>query len=145
MNGKCEKQKNYKNYKILEGKWFLMENNINVHRIIIVQNNKTLEGGAQMEVTEVRIRKLNPEGKTKAIAQITFDNEFVVHEVRVREGKDGLVMSMPRKERNGKFNVIYSYTDPDGKRKQKLETYATKAEAKKERRKLSIRKKWDPW
>ncbi len=106
MNGKCEKQKNYKNYKILEGKWFLMENNINVHRIIIVQNNKTLEGGAQMEVTEVRIRKLNPEGKTKAIAQITFDNEFVVHEVRVREGKDGLVMSMPRKERNGKFYDI---------------------------------------
>ena len=83
-----------------------MENNINVHRIIIVQNNKTLEGGAQMQVTEVRIRKLNPEGKTKAIAQITFDNEFVVHEVRVREGKDGLVMSMPRKERNGKFYDI---------------------------------------
>ena len=34
-------------------------------------------------------------------------------------------------ERNGKFNVIYSYTDADGKRKQKWETYATKAEAKK--------------
>ena len=35
------------------------------------------------------------------------------------------------RERNGKFNVIYSYTDADGKRKQKWETYATKAEAKK--------------
>ena len=34
------------------------------------------------------------------------------------------------RERNGKFNVIYSYTDPDGKRKQTWETYATKAEAK---------------
>ena len=35
------------------------------------------------------------------------------------------------RERNGKYNVIYSYTDADGKRKQKWETYATKAEAKK--------------
>ena len=36
------------------------------------------------------------------------------------------------RERNGKFNVIYSYTDADGKRKQKWETYATKAEAQKD-------------
>ena len=40
------------------------------------------------------------------------------------------------RERNGKFNVIYSYTDPDGKRKQKWETYATKAEAKKRKKEI---------
>ena len=44
------------------------------------------------------------------------------------------------RERNGKYNVIYSYTDADGKRKQKWETYATKAEAKK--RKKEIERNW---
>ena len=38
------------------------------------------------------------------------------------------------RERNGKFNVIYSYTNEKGERKQKWETYETKAEAK--RRKI---------
>ena len=47
------------------------------------------------------------------------------------------------RERNGKFNVIYSYTDADGKRKQKWETYATKAEAKK--RKKEIEYKEEIW
>ena len=42
-------------------------------------------------------------------------------------------------ERNGKFNVIYSYTDADGKRKQKWETYATKAEAKKRKKEIEYK------
>ena len=37
------------------------------------------------------------------------------------------------RERNGKFNVIYSYTNEKGERKQKWETYETKAEAKRRR------------
>ena len=67
---------------------------------------KTLEGGAQMEVTEVRIRKVNSGNRMKAVAQVTFDNEFVVHEIKVIEGPNGLFIAMPRKERNGKFNDI---------------------------------------
>ena len=39
-------------------------------------------------------------------------------------------------ERNGKFCVIYNYTTPDGKRKQKWETYKTEKEAK--NRKIEI-------
>lgn len=81
-----------------------MENNINVH--IKCTKIKTLEGGAQMQVTEVRIRKVNSGNRMKAIAQVTFDNEFVVHEIKVIEGQDGLFMAMPRKERNGKFMDI---------------------------------------
>ena len=34
------------------------------------------------------------------------------------------------KERNGKYCVIYNYVNPKGKRKQKWETFSTKAEAK---------------
>lgn len=43
------------------------------------------------------------------------------------------------RERNGKFNVIYSYTDPDGKRKQNGKTYATKAEAKKRKKEIEYK------
>ncbi len=47
------------------------------------------------------------------------------------------------RERNGKFNVIYSYTNEKGERKQKWETYETKAEAKRRKKKLNIKKRWD--
>ena len=39
------------------------------------------------------------------------------------------------RERNGKFNVIYSYTNEKGERKQKWEIYETKAEAKRRKKK----------
>ena len=48
------------------------------------------------------------------------------------------------RERNGKFNVIYSYTDADGKRKQKWETYATKAEAKKRKKEIEYKEEMGP-
>ena len=44
------------------------------------------------------------------------------------------------RERNGKFNVIYSYTNEKGERKQKWETYETKAEAKRRKKKLNIKR-----
>ena len=42
------------------------------------------------------------------------------------------------RERNGKFNVIYSYTNEKGERKQKWETYETKAEAKRRKKESGI-------
>ena len=53
-------------------------------------NKKTLEGGAHMEVTEVRIKKVNSGNKMKAVAQVTFDQEFVVHDIKVIEGRNGI-------------------------------------------------------
>lgn len=43
------------------------------------------------------------------------------------------------RERKGKFNVIYNYKDDYGKRKQKWETYDTKAEAKKRKREIEYK------
>lgn len=59
-----------------------------------------------MEITDVQVRKVNSGNRMKAIASITFDNEFVVHEIKVIEGQDGLFMAMPRREKNGKFRDI---------------------------------------
>ncbi|MHB8945837.1 MAG: septation regulator SpoVG [Bacillota bacterium] len=60
-----------------------------------------------MQVTDVRIRKVLPEGKMKAIASITIDDEFVVRDVRVIEGTEGLFIAMPsRKTPEGTFRDV---------------------------------------
>ena len=40
-----------------------------------------------MDVTDVRIRKIDDEGKMKAVASVTFDGEFVVHDIKVIDGR----------------------------------------------------------
>ena len=61
-----------------------------------------------MEITDVRVRKVNKEGKMKAVVSVTFDNEFVVHDIKVieREG-EGMFIAMPsRKTADGEFRDI---------------------------------------
>ena len=41
-----------------------------------------------MQITDVRIRKVEKEGKMKAVVSITIDEEFVVHDIKVIEGDD---------------------------------------------------------
>ena len=60
-----------------------------------------------MQVTDVRIRRLAQEGKMRAIVSITFNEKFVVHDVRVIEGNNGLFVAMPSKRTpNGEFRDI---------------------------------------
>ena len=60
-----------------------------------------------MTITDVRIRKIAAEGKMKAIVSITFDNEFVVHDIKIIEGEKGLFIAMPsRKMADGEFRDI---------------------------------------
>ena len=101
-----KKLQKYNFFVKIEGKKHKMENIINVHIKIIVQNKKTLEGGAQMEITEVRVRKVNSGNRVKAVAQITFDNEFVVHEIKVIERPEGLFIAMPRRKKNDRYYDI---------------------------------------
>lgn len=51
-----------------------------------------------MNITDVRIRKMNNEGKMKAVVSITFDNEFVVHDIKVIDGQNGLFIAMPSRK-----------------------------------------------
>src|SRR5690625_2550411 len=60
-----------------------------------------------MEVTEVRLRRVNTEGRMRAIASVTFDGEFVVHDIRVIDGNNGLFVAMPSKRTpDGEFRDI---------------------------------------
>lgn len=60
-----------------------------------------------MQITDVRIRKITTDGKMKAIVSVTFDEQFVVHDIKVIEGQNGLFIAMPsRKTPDGEFKDI---------------------------------------
>ena len=59
-----------------------------------------------MTITDVRIRKIATEGKMKAIVSVTFDNEFVVHEIKVMEKPEGLFIAMPRRKKGERYYDI---------------------------------------
>ncbi len=60
-----------------------------------------------MEITDVRVRKISKEGKMKAVVSITFDGDFVVHDIKVIEGEKGLFIAMPsRKAGDGEYRDI---------------------------------------
>ena len=66
-----------------------------------------MRGADFMEITDVRVRKVNKEGKMKAVVSVTFDNEFVVHDIKVIERDQDLFIAMPsRKATDGEYRDI---------------------------------------
>ena len=60
-----------------------------------------------MQITDVRIRRMEKEGKMKAVVSITLDNEFVVHDIKIIEGEKGLFIAMPsRRTTDGEYRDI---------------------------------------
>ena len=60
-----------------------------------------------MNITDVRVRKVAKQGKMKAVVSVTFDNEFVVHDIKVIEGDKGLFIAMPsKKSADGEYRDI---------------------------------------
>ncbi len=60
-----------------------------------------------MKITDVRIRRITKEGKLKAAVSVTFDDELVVHDIKVIEGDGGLFIAMPsRKAPDGEYRDI---------------------------------------
>ena len=67
-----------------------------------------------MQITELRIRKVEDEGKLRAYVTVTFDNCFVVHNVKIIEGQNGLFIAMPsRKTANGEYKDVAHPISPD--------------------------------
>lgn len=60
-----------------------------------------------MEITEIQLRKMDTGNKMKALAAIIFDGAFIVHDVRVIENADKLLVVMPSKKYpDGSFGDI---------------------------------------
>ena len=67
-----------------------------------------------MVITDIRIRKVAGEGKLKAYVTVTFDECFVVHNVKIIEGKNGVFIAMPsRKTRTGDYKDVAHPINPD--------------------------------
>lgn len=60
-----------------------------------------------MQITDIRVRKLTKEGKMKAVVSVTFDDVFVVHDIKVIDGDKGLFIAMPsRRAGDGEYRDI---------------------------------------
>jgi stage V sporulation protein G len=60
-----------------------------------------------MNITDIRIRKIEKEGKMKAVVSITIDDVFAVHDIKVIEGEKGLFIAMPsRRNAEGEYRDV---------------------------------------
>ena len=51
-----------------------------------------------MEITDIRIRQMTHDEKMKAVVSVTFDNCFVVHDIKIIDGQDRLFIAMPSRK-----------------------------------------------
>jgi stage V sporulation protein G len=59
-----------------------------------------------MEITQIKVFPVDEE-KLKAFVSVVFDECFMVNDIKVIQGRDGLFISMPsRRKRNGKFKDV---------------------------------------
>ena len=69
-----------------------------------------------MQITDIKIRKIIPEGRLRAIISITIDNEFAVHDIKVVQGDERLFVAMPsRKDESGIFRDIVHPISPEAR------------------------------
>jgi stage V sporulation protein G len=60
-----------------------------------------------MNITDVRVKRVGNEGKLKAYVSVTFDDSFVVHNLKVIDGQSGIFVAMPsRKTTSGEFKDV---------------------------------------
>ena len=66
-----------------------------------------VKGVNKVQVTDIRIRSVEKEGKMKAVVSITIDDEFVVHDIKIIEGEKGMFIALPsRKASDGEYRDI---------------------------------------
>lgn len=88
-----------------------------------------------MQITDIRVRKLTKEGKMKAVVSVTFDDVFVVHDIKVIDGDKGLFSAMPsRRAGDGEYRDIAHPINSDMRDRLQSEILAKYEEAVKESR-----------
>lgn len=71
-----------------------------------------------MNITDIRIRRVTTDSKMKAIVSVTFDEEVVIHDIKIIEGNDGPFIAMPsRKLPNGEFRDIAHPINAEARKK----------------------------
>ena len=79
-----------------------------------INQRTSKEREAGMEITDIRVRKVTGGGKPKAYVTVTFDDCFVVHNIKIIEGKTGVFIAMPsRKTRAGEYKDVAHPIHPE--------------------------------
>ena len=74
---------------------------------LIIELRYLLERKLSMEITSIKIKKFETESKMKAIASVTFDDCFAVHDIKVIENEDKVFIAMPNKRlKDGTFKDV---------------------------------------
>lgn len=67
-----------------------------------------------MRITKVEVRPMRNEGNLKAFCSVIFDDVFIVHSVKVIQGREGLFVAMPSREvGDGEYRDIAHPIDND--------------------------------
>lgn len=48
-----------------------------------------------MQITDIKIRKIVNDGKMRAVVSVTFDDELVIHDIKIIQGQEKLFLAMP--------------------------------------------------
>ena len=86
-----------------------IENNTKVekHKLYDIMTITMIRGGKRMKITDVRVKLVESDSRLRGVATITFDDAFVVHDIRIIEGENGIFVAMPSKKTpNGTFRDI---------------------------------------
>lgn len=60
-----------------------------------------------MQITDIKIRKIFDDGPMRAVASVTFDDQFAVHDIKVIFANDKYFIVMPsRKNADGTYRDI---------------------------------------
>lgn len=99
---------------------------LTIHGVVISEKVMTIRRMREMNITDVRIRKVETDNRMKAIASITLDDCFVIHDLRVIQGDEHLFVAMPsRKTSTGEFKDIAHPINHETR--QELEQFVIKA------------------
>ena len=65
-----------------------------------------------MNITDIKVRKINAEGRMKAVVSVTFDDAFVVHDIKVIEGQENAEIKISgTKEHREEYNYTTHYVN----------------------------------
>ena len=69
-----------------------------------------------MNITDIKIRKIIPDGRLRAIISITIDDMLAIHDIKVVQGDERIFVAMPsRKDENGVFRDVVHPISPEAR------------------------------
>ena len=81
-----------------------------------IQTKLNLKEDILMNITDIKIRKIIPEGRLRAIISITMEDMLAIHDIKVVQGDERIFVAMPsRKDENGIFRDVVHPISPEAR------------------------------